>query len=44
MRGVLLTCMLTCVCFHAAAAQERREMGAHQHGHGALNIAIEGPA
>ena len=25
-----------------AAAQERRELGAHQHGHGTLNIAIEG--
>ena len=43
MRGVLLTCVLTCLCLDAAAAQERREMGAHQHGHGALNIAIEGP-
>lgn len=43
MRGVLTGLVLMCLCFHSAVAQERREMGAHQHGHGALNIAIEGP-
>lgn len=26
----------------AAVAQERRELGAHEHGHSALNIAVEG--
>jgi hypothetical protein len=34
---VVLYCLVQPV-----AAQERREMGAHQHGHGTLNIAIEG--
>jgi len=43
MRIVLAGLVLACLCLHTAAAQERREMGAHQHGHGTLNIAIEGP-
>jgi hypothetical protein len=41
MRSFLVAFMLACLCLHAAA-QGHREMGAHQHGHGTLNIAIEG--
>ncbi len=29
-------------CANVAVAAERRELGAHQHGHGTLNIAVEG--
>jgi hypothetical protein len=34
--------VLCCLLLQPAVAQERRELGAHQHGHGRLNIAIEG--
>ena len=29
-------------CVPARAAEEKRELGAHEHGHGRLNIAVEG--
>lgn len=42
MRMVMAAAGLSCLLFLPASAQERRELGAHQHGHGTLNIAIEG--
>jgi hypothetical protein len=43
MRKFVVALVFTCFCIPCVVAQERREMGAHQHGHGTLNIAIEGP-
>jgi hypothetical protein len=42
MRMVTAAALLSCILIQPASAQERRELGAHQHGHGTLNIAIEG--
>lgn len=42
MRIVVTTFLFGCLLLQPAVAQERRELGAHQHGHGTLNIAIEG--
>jgi hypothetical protein len=42
MRLGTATAVFCCLLLQPAAAQERRELGAHQHGHGTLNIAIEG--
>ncbi len=42
MRTGLAAAMLGCLLLQTASAEERRELGAHQHGHGTLNIAFEG--
>jgi hypothetical protein len=42
MRMATLAAGIVCFMLIAAHAQERREAGPHQHGHGTLNIAIEG--
>ena len=38
----LILAAIAIVCAGEAIAAERRELGAHQHGHGKLNIAIDG--
>ena len=38
----VLAAALTCAAFPALAEEEHRQLGAHMHGHGRLNIAIEG--
>ncbi len=42
MRIATLAAGIACLMLVPAGAQERREAGPHQHGHGTLNIAIEG--
>lgn len=42
MRKFAAFAALLCLFLAPALAQEKRSMGAHQHGHGTLNIAIEG--
>lgn len=42
MRGIAAMALISCMLGSAAVGQERRELGAHQHGHGTLNIGIEG--
>lgn len=42
MRIAVLAAGIGCLMLVPAHAQERREAGPHQHGHGTLNIAIEG--
>lgn len=42
MRRGLAAAALSCLLLQTASAEERRELGAHQHGHGTLNIALEG--
>jgi Protein of unknown function (DUF2796) len=42
MRIATLAAVLVWLMFVPAYAQERREAGPHQHGHGTLNIAVEG--
>lgn len=42
MRMVAMILLVGCCSAYPAVAQERRELGPHQHGHGTLNIAIEG--
>jgi hypothetical protein len=42
MRKALAAAALSCLLLQSANAHERRELGAHQHGHGTLNIALEG--
>lgn len=37
-----VVCAVAAVCTLPAAAEERRSLDAHEHGHGELNIAIEG--
>lgn len=43
LKGKLLTVagILTCIAY-SASAEEHRQLGAHVHGHGRLNIAVEG--
>lgn len=41
-RPPLVLAALALACAGPAFAAERRELGAHQHGHGELNIAIDG--
>jgi hypothetical protein len=43
MRIAMIAAGVLCLALAPAHAQERREAGPHQHGHGTLNIAIEGP-
>jgi hypothetical protein len=43
-RAVAVAAVLFAWSAHQAAAQDRRQLGAHQHGHGTLNIVIEGTA
>lgn len=40
----IIYCSVTALFAHAAYAQETREMGAHEHGSGVLNVAVEGNA
>lgn len=42
MRIVMAAAVSGCLLYYPASAEERREVGAHEHGHGSLNIAIEG--
>jgi hypothetical protein len=42
MRKGIAAAALGCLLLQPAGAEERRELGAHQHGHGNLNIALEG--
>lgn len=42
MKLTTLTMTLVAAAAAAASAQETRELGAHEHGRGALNIAVEG--
>jgi hypothetical protein len=42
MRSATLAAGVVCLMLVPAHAQERRAAGPHQHGHGTLNIAIEG--
>jgi hypothetical protein len=44
MRAMKRAVMVLVVVALPAAAEERRELGAHEHGHSVLNIAIEGGA
>ena len=41
-RSSILAAALLCAAFPVNAEEARRELGPHQHGHGRLNIAIEG--
>ncbi len=41
LKTTLFCSTLLCVAF-PVLAEEKRELGAHEHGHGALNIAVEG--
>lgn len=36
-------CLLSSLCVAGSAHAQKRQHGAHQHGHGTLKIAIEGP-
>jgi len=42
MRNLAAATAIVCLFVQPGSAQERRELGAHQHGHGTLSIAIEG--